>query len=442
MSNPEPAAPEQTTVGNYFIANYPPFSFWRADQTHLVPKQLASEPPPDVPFGLYVHIPFCRKRCDFCYFRVYTDKDSHAVRRYLDAVIREVASFATEPYVRGRLPQFVYFGGGTPSYLSVEQLDYLFTGLQHHIPWQNPNGRVREVTFECEPGTLQPKKIAWLREAGVTRLSLGVENFNPDILELNNRAHRAKEIHTAYEYARSIGFPQINIDLIAGMLGETDENWADCITKTRELAPDSVTIYQMEIPYNTTVYRRMKDRGTRVAPVADWDTKRRWLDAAFRDLERDGYHVGSAHTAAKANVEFLYRDGLWCGADLLGVGVASFSHLGGLHFQNKHDFDPYIAAVEGGALPVHRALRISDDERLVREFVLQLKFGALDLQGFRDKFGVDPLERFAEPLAKHAQTGMLKMSHDRIELTRQGLLQADSLLPEFFREEHRAARYA
>lgn len=428
-----------TTVGNYFVANYPPFSFWRTEEVPAVEALLDREAPPDRPLGLYIHIPFCRKRCDFCYFRVYTDNDAKRVRRYIDALIAEVKSYAQRAYIAGRKPQFVYFGGGTPSYLSVDQMRYLFEGLQQHIPWDE----TLEVTFECEPGTLQPKKIHALRELGVTRLSLGVENFDPEILALNNRAHRAKEIYVAYECAREVGFPQINLDLIAGMVGETEENWVDCIEKTRQLAPESVTIYQMEIPYNTTIYQQMKDGKKAVAPVADWPTKRRWVDEAFATLEQDGYLVGSAYTAKKsADVQFLYRDGLWHGADMLGIGVSSFSHLGGIHFQNDHDLEPYCDRVEGGELPIHRALSLSDDELMIRELILQMKLGEVPLAYFRDKFGVDPKTRFEAPLRKHTDDGHLSVEGERIVLNRAGLLQVDTLLQEFFLDEHRGARYA
>ncbi len=430
---------DDTTAGNYFVANYPPFSCWnREDAVHA--RHRLDEPAADATeLGLYVHIPFCRKRCDFCYFRVYTDKDSRAIRRYVDAVIAELAQYADREVVRGRRPTFVYFGGGTPSYLSVDQLKHLFDGLQRSLPWDD----AREITFECEPGTLQEPKVHALREMGVTRLSIGVENFDPHILEINNRAHRAKEIDRAYGFARDAGFPQVNIDLIAGMVGETDENWRVCIERTIELAPESVTIYQMEIPYNTTVYRRMKDGGENVAPVADWPTKRRWVAEAFEAFERAGYHVGSAYTVAKGDqTKFRYRDGLWHGADLLGIGVASFSHVGGVHFQNEHDFQPYIDRVESGELPIHRALRIDDDERLIREFVLQLKLGSIDARYFQDKFGVDIRERFGAQLEQHAADGFLRIDGDHVRLSRDGLLQVDRLLHAFFRDEHRVARYA
>ncbi|MCR9246922.1 MAG: coproporphyrinogen III oxidase family protein [bacterium] len=428
-----------TTTGNYFVSNYPPFSVWQQDFAAAAKERLDRPPAPETSLGLYVHIPFCRKRCDFCYFRVYTDKNSDEVRRYTSAVVAEAEAYATQRAIAGRPLDFVYFGGGTPSYLSVDQLTALFGGIQEHLPWHDT---AREITFECEPGTLQEKKIKALKDLGITRLSLGVENFDPEILELNNRAHRAKEIDRAYDTARDVGFRQINIDLIAGMVGETDDNWQRCIERTLELQPDSVTIYQMEIPFNTTVARRMKANGEAVAPVADWATKRRWVDEAFAALEGAGYYIGSAYTAARGEATFLYRDGLWHGADLLGLGVASFSHLNGVHFQNEHDFLPYVERVERGELPIHRALPLTDDQRLIREFILQLKLGAIDTSYFETKFGIDVRERFAEPLQQHVGDGFMAIDGRRITVARHGMLQIDRLLHDFFPAEHRAVRYA
>jgi oxygen-independent coproporphyrinogen-3 oxidase len=150
-----------------------------------------------------------------------------------------------------------------------------------------------------KPGTLSEKKLETIKGFGVTRLSLGVENFNDHILETNGRAHRSKEVFNAYEFARGLGFDNINIDLISGMLEETDENWSDCVDQVIELSPDCVTIYQMEVPFNTGIFKKMKEEGKLTAPVADWPTKRRWVKEAYTKLEAAGYTVTSAYTAVK-----------------------------------------------------------------------------------------------------------------------------------------------
>ncbi|HYV31153.1 MAG TPA: coproporphyrinogen-III oxidase family protein [Candidatus Binatia bacterium] len=441
-AKPQAAPPiqKETTVGNYFVSNYPPFSFWKTDRVPELHDALERPPKAGTDLGIYVHIPFCRKRCHFCYFKVYTDKDSAAIRGYLDAVLRELATYATKPFIGGRKPSFVYFGGGTPSYLSIDQLRHLTGEMKRLLPWDV----VEEVTFECEPGTLTDHKLKAIRELGVTRLSLGVENFDDHILEINGRAHHGKEIARAYAYARQVGFPQINIDLIAGMVEETEENWSECVRRTLEMSPDSVTVYEMEIPYNTTLYQRMKAEGKLVAPVADWETKRRWVNDAFTKLEAAGYAVASAYTAVKSKEQtrFLYRDRLWAGADLLSLGVASFGHIGGVHYQNHHDFDPYVSRLNGGQLPIYRALTPTPDECFIREFILQLKLGEVSRDYFARKFGVDPLVRFAEPIQRLQDWGFMAVRGDSLLVDRAGLLQVDKLLQEFFLPEHRETRYA
>jgi oxygen-independent coproporphyrinogen III oxidase len=428
---------EKTTAGSYFVSNYPPYSFWSADHTGDARDVLLRSPGEDAPLGIYIHIPFCRKRCHFCYFKVYTDKDSSEIDRYLDALIQELTLYAGLPFVGGRIPTFIYFGGGTPSFLSTRQLSRIVDAMKHLLAW---NG-AEEIAFECEPGTITEGKLEVLKAMGVTRLSLGIENFNEEILRANGRAHGSKEIDQAYQFARSIGFPQINIDLIAGMVGETDENWRECVRKTIDLVPDSVTVYQMEVPYNTTIFKEMKVYGQTVAPVADWAVKRAWVSYAFSELERAGYTISSAYTGVKnpAAARFLYRDLLWTGADMIGLGVASFSHVNGTHYQNEHDWEPYIEKVRQGTLPIWRALTPNGEERMIREFVLQMKLGHVVGEYFQSKFGVDIRRRFDAPLRDLEAKGFLQLDSESVRLSRDGLLQVDSLLHQFFLPRHQNA---
>lgn len=435
-----PPIQKETTAGNYFVANYPPFAFWKQEAIADFIAALDRAPVAGVPLGLYTHIPFCRKRCHFCYFRVYTDKNADDIKGYIDALLQELAMYATRAVIGGRKPRFIYFGGGTPSYLSPDQLKLLADGMKRLLPWDE----AEEITFEGEPGTLTDHKLRAIRDIGVTRLSLGIEHFDDHILEVNGRAHRSKEVERAYAFAREIGFPQINIDLIAGMVEETEEKWRETVAKAVTLQPDSVTIYQMEVPYNTGIYRQMKAEGKLVAPVADWETKRRWVDYAFAEFEKAGYTVTSTTTVVRdpAKVKFVYREGLFSGADILSIGVASFGHLNGVHYQNHHDFQPYVDAVHAGQLPTHRAYVVPDDERYLREFMLQLKLGSVSIATFTKKFGRDPRKEFAVALETLRSEGHLSVEGDRIQLNRTALLQVDRLLQVFFKPEHRTGRYA
>jgi len=431
---------EKTDVGSYFISNYPPYSQWTTEYLSDVEAALASDSVAKTPLGLYLHIPFCRKRCKFCYFKVFTDVNAVEVQRYVDALCNEISLVSQLPVMGDRSFRFVYFGGGTPSFLSPKQLKKLADRLKQHISWDG----AEEVTFECEPGTLSETKVKTLRdEMGVTRLSLGVENFSDELLDLNGRAHLSKEVYRAWDWIENAQFPNVNIDLISGMVGETWDNWRENISKTLDLSPESVTIYQMELPYNTVFSKDILGNQTE-SPVADWETKRAWVEYAFDQFKSAGYSVSSAYTVVKdpSKVNFSYRDNLWMGADLLATGVASFGHANGVHYQNLADLNRYYEAIEENSrLPLGRGFVPSEHQKLVRELILLLKRGYLDAAYFREKFGVEITSVFNKQWDSLVGSNDITIHGDAIRLTGQGLLRVDGLLNHFFEPQFQGVRY-
>jgi oxygen-independent coproporphyrinogen-3 oxidase len=311
----------------------------------------------------------------------------------------------------------------------VKQLERLVAGLHESFGWQH----AEEVTFECEPGTLSEPKVAALKALGMTRISLGVENFADDVLEANGRAHLSAEILRAWDWIKAAEFPNTNVDLIAGMVGDTFESWRATVEKTLDLEPDSITIYQMELPFNTVFVKDAREGGGQT-PVADWPTKRGWVDWAFSRCLEKGYAISSGYTLVRdpARVHFRYRDMLWEGSDLVALGVASFGHLSGIHYQNATHWDDYLSAVEAGRLPIHRGLVPTPRELLIRETVLGLKRGRLDVARLTRKFGVDPLAEWADRWRALEAEGYLEAVTPVPVLSRRGLLEVDALLPRFF----------
>jgi oxygen-independent coproporphyrinogen-3 oxidase len=177
--------------------------------------------------------------------------------------------------------------------------------------------------------------------------------------------------------------------------------------------------------------------------VADWTTKRAWVDYAFNEFLDAGYSISSAYTVVKdpSKVNFSYRDNLFKGADLLATGIASFGHVSGVHYQNVAELEQYLSTVESGSLPLGRGYVPTDHQRLIREMVLMLKLGYLELNYFQNKFGVNILERWKSEWDKYVEDGWATISGDRIELTRYGLLRVDAMLPVFFEPEHQNVRY-
>jgi coproporphyrinogen III oxidase-like Fe-S oxidoreductase len=427
-------------AGNYFVSTYPPFSCWSGSDAKEWRHRLA-RPRADadrVPLGLYVHFPFCVDRCHYCYYLSHDDRLDE-MDRYLNALEEELALYARAPVVRGRDLDFVYFGGGTPSLLSTPRVERLLSGLQDVLPWD----AAREVTFECAPRSVTPGKLATLRDWGVTRVSLGVQQMNDSVLRANGRVHLVADVEAAYEAIRQVGFEVVNVDLIVGLVDETDETFGASLERVIGLAPDSVTMYQLEIPLNTPLWRALRDGELATEPPS-WETKRDRLLRGFDALAAAGYSRATAYAAVRdlERHRFLYQREQYHGADLLGIGTSAFSHLGGVNQQNLPALDEYLEQVEGGELPLFRLFAASAEELLVRELVLQLKLGRLERAYFAAKFGVDVGQRFGEPLRDLSARGWLLVDDETVTVTREGLARVDRFLEAFYLPEHRGIRYS
>jgi oxygen-independent coproporphyrinogen III oxidase len=437
IDSPRAFTENEPIVGNYFVAAYPPFSCWQPEQVPSLIDALNKTPVP-APLGIYVHVPFCQKKCDYCYYLSFIGRPAQVIDRYVNKVAEELALYAERRAVAGRPVAFVYFGGGTPSMLTSGQVRQLTSGLKQALPW----GGVPEVTFECAPRSVRADFLDTLREVGVTRISMGVQSFDDELLRLNGRVHLRADVLRAYELIQGAGFDWVNLDLMCGLLGETEATWRDSVQRVIRLGPESVTIYQTEIPHNTQLCRDLKS-GTLPAELVSWSTKRARLEHAFDQLDRAGYSVVSAYNAVRdpAKHEFQYQKHLWRGGDMLGLGVASFGYFGGVHYQNQVTLENYEEQLSEASFPVWRAFALNNRDRLVREFVLQLKFGHVSTVEFQKKFGVNIIESFAAPLRELRSERWLTYTASGVQLTAAGLLKVDRLLPHFYDGPHRDVRY-
>ena len=429
--------PIKTTVGNYFVSNYPPFSRWTSKEISELLHVLCKTPR-STSLGLYVHLPFCRQRCHYCYFRVYPRRTREDIDLYIDSVLKELEFYIHYPALQDRAFSSVYFGGGSPSYLEPDQIRRLLGGLQDQASWE----AVEECTFECEPGTVSPEKFRALKDLGVTRVSIGFQSLNNEILRRSGRNVCVQDCVDAFQQARDAGFDEINIDLLAGLPGETGASWQRTIERVINLAPECVTIYQMELTYNSALYASTQAGRDRHLP--DWPAKREWVGQAFENLERAGYTIGSGYMAIRdpKRWRFVYTvENFWHGADLLALGESAFGHIQGVHYQNADTFDRYTGLVANGKPPLRRAYKLSTEEKLRREVILHLKTGCLDAAYFRQKFGIELLEHFAPQIQLLLQKGFLEIDGDTLHLTREGLLQVDWLLPSFYLPWHVGVRY-
>ncbi len=425
-------------AGNRFVAVYPPFSTWSGAGVSHVGEVLETSGA-GRPLGLYVHIPFCERKCDYCYYLSYAGRSEEQMRSYSHRVVEEASFYARKPALADRPVSFVYFGGGTPSLLSPKTIRQLGAGLNRHLPLD----RTPEFTFECAPKSVDAARVTAMREIGVTRVSMGVQSFDDEVLERNGRVHTVADILRARMILERERFEWLNLDLIAGLLGESEESWRDSVRRIVALGPNSVTVYQLEIPYNTRLHRDLVADRARGRVPSMRSSRERTL-YAFDQLEAAGYTIVNGYAAVldPSRYRFEYQHELWHGGDMLALGVASFSYLDGTHFQNASSMSEYEDLIDQGDLPVRRARRLGTDERFTRELILGLKTGRVDRRRLCRRFGDRAFAPVTDRLVELARAGWIELTEDEIRLTRSGLVDVDRLSKVLYSPEYMGVRYS
>ncbi len=413
-----------------FIAGYPPFEYLETENH----EKMWDKPR----FGLYLHLPYCRKRCTFCFYKVYTNRHLLPMEDYLAALHKEIEFYGAKPELATRPVDTIYFGGGTPTTLSVEQMRALAAKLRQTFDI-TPDV---EWTVEGEPGTLDEERAITLKEIGVTRLSLGVQSFNDDLLARNGRSHGVSHALRAVGYARTLQFPVLNIDLMSGMIDETPETWDASLDTLIGIKPEHVSIYRMEVYKNTLLYSAgFTGPGVGGIPT-DAQELVQWHRAVER-LEGAGYTQVAGHAfILKPEHNHVQRSDNWSTGELLGMGVSSFSYLNGVVFQNSSKWDEYVANATAGRSAVKRSVRLSAKGIMGREMVLGLKLFRIDRLAFQARHGFDPTELYGARISQLESEGLLHVTPEAIELTRRARDYVDIICALFYLPEHQDKRFA
>jgi oxygen-independent coproporphyrinogen-3 oxidase len=412
-----------------FIASYPPFETLQPEHVSGIWDKK--------PFGLYVHLPYCRKRCTFCFYKVYTNRNAKPMDKYLQAVFNEIDAYGAKPELRERRVDTVYFGGGTPTTLSVEQLRELVARLKRNFDIR-PDV---EFTCEAEPGTLDAEKVACLRELGVTRLSMGVQTFDDELLRRNGRSHSSESVYAALEMARANNFPVVNLDLMSGILDETPETWDRSVQALIDLNIEHVSIYRMEVYKNTLLYAAgYTGPGVGGIPTDDEELVL-WL-AAVDKLERAGYTQVTGHAfIKKPEYDHTQRADIWGGGEVLGMGLSSYSYLNNTVFQNTSDWGDYLGRASSRQTCVGRALRLNSRQQMTREFILGLKLLTVDRAQFRSRHGFDVVDLYQPQIDALVKDDLLTVTPGAIELTRRARSYVDLICSVFYLPEHADYRF-
>ena len=359
---------------------------------------------------LYFHIPFCAKLCPYCSFYVDTHFKNKS-SRFLDALLREVTAHAARFAIK---PQTIYFGGGTPSSLSMSQLD-LLADLREKLDLSD----LEEWTFEINPATVSPEKAKKLRALGVTRISMGVQSWDDAILKTLGRIHTADQAGKTFGILRDAGFENISIDLMFAVPGQTREQWSATLEKTVAMKPEHISAYCLTYEEDTRYFEQLQ------AGEFHRDDER---DAAmFEDamdlLHAAGYGHYEISNYARPGRESLHNFGYWNGADYLGLGPSAFSTVGARRWQNVPDSAAYTAHIAAGRPGVSFEEILGEKTRTGET----LAFGLRTSRGIPAQAAA-PWEA---DLAEMRSLGLIESRDGRLRLTRRGKLMADSVAEAF-----------
>lgn len=397
-----------------FVFQFPPFPTLPAVEETVSFVQPST--------GLYFHIPFCAHKCSFCYYATSITKNPKAKQEYLDALVTEMASPDAQNMAARHDIRTLYIGGGTPTTLEPMQLASLVDAIYTHFDCK----RVEEFTVETTPNSLTIEKAKLLKDAGVSRLSMGVQSFSDEINRINDRAHTAEESLRAIKIARQAGIDNINVDLICGLVGETTTSWAKTIGTLLDVAPEHVTTYMFSLRPQTAAYEKIK---ANKLPTPPNEAKRvEFYLYAREQLLNHGYVQTAPNCYAKdARFEHIHQKNAWSSYPLIGFGNSAYSFVDNRVTQSVGDISGYIDRVNRGVSPLEIGRELNTRELMSRYAILRLKLLQIVRKDFKSRFGYDVTKVFAHELSGLEKADLLKVTSKEIKLTPKGAVYADDV---------------
>lgn len=380
----------------------------------LQEKELKMIDPAPSSLGIYCHVPFCASTCDFCAF--YQEKPRRGdLNRYLNAMDSEFALFP-----KGRSVDTVFWGGGTPGLLSAKDLERLGQSMLNRL------GSVpKEWTIEMAPSTVKADKLEVLRDLGVTRISMGVQSFDPKLLESLGRLHRPNQIYTAWERIQQAGFAQTNLDLMFAIPNQSMEQWQAAIREAARLGPTHLSTYCLTFEEDTALYVKLSAGKVTV----DEERELQFYQRGWELLAELGYAQYEISNFAKSGAECIHNVNTWRMTEWLGCGPSAASQYGGERYQRPSNLDEWATSIESGQPPKMERVELDDSILFADSIVFGLRMNAgIDLDEVGQRFPSADVLLKVEPLfAQFVREGLMLRDEQRIRLTHQGRLVCDAI---------------
>jgi len=365
--------------------------------------------------GIYLHIPFCKSRCSYCDFATDVYRSAEMVERYVDALYREMAAFTPPAHAGGSdlFADTIYFGGGTPSLLRVEQTEKILNVVRSNFDVD----AFAEITMEMNPATVTPEALAGYRSLGVNRASFGVQTFNDHDLKLLARGHNAADVRHTFKLLRAAGFDNISFDLIAGLPGQTLDDWKRNLDEAINLSPEHLSLYLLEIHQGTPLAEQIRSKRQ---PMPDEDLAARMYELMIEKLDASGYRQYEISNFSRRGFESRHNSKYWRLEPVYGFGVSAHSFDGRQRYANERDTAKYVSLIEGGGSA--EVYREKIDQASEAIFLgLRLNAG-IELAAYEARFGVPLQTRFAEDLRRLEDLDLIEISRANLRLTGKGML--------------------
>ncbi|MFQ5630373.1 MAG: radical SAM family heme chaperone HemW [bacterium] len=388
--------------------------------------QLSKDPPQTS--ALYIHIPFCEKRCSYCDFYTVANRNE-AIPEYIAALQTEMALYAKNDFWQAQRVSTIYFGGGTPSLLKPEQIKSLLATAHRLFTIE----RDVEVTLEANPGTVDEAMLMGYYQAGVNRLSLGVQSFWDDELRQVDRLHNATDIYETVHLARKTGFCNLSIDLIFALPGQRPSRWRHNLEQAVALAPEHISAYNLTIEDGTPLFRLLK--AGKVRQLSEWKA-RCVFNFTIDYLQSHGYEQYEVSNYAKPGFSSQHNYKYWDGSPYLGLGASAHSFDGKRRFWNIDNYVHYIRKLQNCLQAVSGEEILTESQKRFETIFLGLRrISGLDLLQYYQAFGRNFLDEFRaqiDRLTGHAPP-LIEMENNHLHLTRNGLLLCDTVCAAFFK---------
>lgn len=364
--------------------------------------------------GIYIHIPFCKKKCYYCDFISYQGK-TDLIEKYIESICLEIENWKKGINVKQYNVTTIYIGGGTPSYIEPKHISQILKHLKEFI---KPNV---EITIEVNPGTVINSKLEKYKEAGINRVSIGLQETHDELLKTIGRIHTYEEFINTYNWARGAGFKNINLDLMIGLPNQTIQDIKENLEKVIKLKPEHISVYSLILEEGTKLERQV-EKGKISLP--DEATERNMYWYVKNTLEKKGYKHYEISNFAKESKESKHNVNCWKQKEYRGFGIAAHSYIHNLRFSNTANLEEYIGNIANNDFLANTRVHERQDEQAMKKEYMLLglrKIEGISITEFKNKYKENPLFLYKEELNELVKEKLIIIGGDRIKLTNKGL---------------------